>query len=190
MPEKSLYQIALGSDFDLLPATTRKIHCPDPVHVLVGGSTTRSAESWVGRLVARMFGMPSGDEQVSIKVIIERLADGTERWSRIYPTHTMRSVFRKPDPDTRSVLEIFGPFRFRTRILPNPTGLSLVLDRAWIGGLPLPRAVMPRADAVETADGDAHCFDVTVTLPLIGRLCHYHGRLEFVDPVQNVMALE
>lgn len=183
MPEKSLYEIALGSDFDLLPATTQKIHRPDPVHILVGVSTTRGAESRFGRLVARFFGMPSGDEQVSIEVVIERLSDGTERWSRVYPTHTMTSVFRRPDPKTKSVLEIFGPFRFRTRIVPNPTGLSLELDRAWFGSIPLPRAIVPRADAVEKADGEAHCFDVTVTLPLLGRLVHYHGRLEFVERV-------
>lgn len=181
MTEKSLYEIALGEDFSKLPPVTQKIHCPRPRHVLKGVSETKGAESLFGKFLAQLFKFPDGDEQVEIRVEIERLQDGSERWSRIYPDRTMVSHFSHADPETKSVFEIFGPFRFRTCILPNPTGLHLVLDRAWCFGIPFPRALVPHADAKEIADAGAHCFDVTVSLPFFGRLVHYHGRLEFEE---------
>lgn len=44
-------------------------------------------------------------------------------------------------------------------------------------GVPLPRWLAPSCIATEAGRGGSFTFDITVDLPLIGRLIHYRGEL-------------
>jgi len=56
----------------------------------------------------------------------------------------------------------------------------LILDvvAADILGMPIPWALAPRCHAFETGGGGKFTFDITVDLPVFGRLIHYSGVME------------
>ena len=56
----------------------------------------------------------------------------------------------------------------------------LILDvvAADVLGMPIPWALAPRCHAFETGGGGEFTFDITVDLPVFGRLIHYSGVME------------
>lgn len=172
-----LFARTLGTAFESLPVANRRIHAAAPALALHGEADIDGAEMALGRLVARLFGFPTEGRGVPLRVVIEATPDGEELWSRIYPSSTMRSVMGNPDPATRSVEERFGPFRFRLRLDPREDGLDMVPIGGRLWRLPLPRFLLPRIAATERVDGDRHLFDVSIALPLVGRLVRYRGWL-------------
>ena len=176
LPEP-LFARALGAAFGALPRVNRRIHTPDPALVLTGEADVSGAATVLGRIIARLFGMPPEAAAVPLRVVIEATPDGRELWSRVYPARVMRSIMCNPDSASRTVEEHFGPFRFRLRIDTTDNGLALVpvSGRLWL--VPLPGFAMPRINAAESVDFDRHRFDVTIGLPLIGRLVRYRGWL-------------
>ena len=175
--DPSLFQRLLGPAFDELPQETRTLHRPSPVLIADGVARVDGATNPFGRLVASLLGFPRAGESQALRVVIEAASDGSERWSRVYPTRIMRSVMTAPDRPSATLEERFGFFAIRLRIEAGPEGLTLtpVSGRWW--RLPLPLRLMPRVRARETAEPGRHCFDVTIGLPLIGRLVAYRGSL-------------
>jgi hypothetical protein len=57
-------------------------------------------------------------------------------------------------------------------------GIDMTLIEVRLIGIPLPRVVLPRIAATERAQGVRHHFDVSIALPIIGRLVRYQGWLE------------
>ena len=172
-----LFEAAMGPLHELLPATTRAIHRPEPALVLTGLAYATGAENAAGRLVARAFGFPPGGEGVPVRVVIER-RDDHERWARVYPERTMRSHMSTPDPARGTIEERFGAFRFRLKITGRKDGLNLDPVHAAWGGIPLPRLFLPQVRATERVSPEGrHLFDVAISLWPFGRLVHYKGWL-------------
>lgn len=174
----ALFRQALGGDFDTLPAETRAIHSPAPVLVLNGVANVEGAANAVGRGLARLFGLPVAARAVPLRVVIETEADGSELWRRVYPDRVMQSRMAAADPASRGVEERFGPFRFKLALGASAAGIDMRPAGMWLGRLPLPRMVWPRIVATERAEAGRHLFDVSVGVPLIGRLVRYQGWLE------------
>ena len=172
-----LFARAMGPRFAALPAATRHIHQPDPVLILSGSADVDGADNTPGRVVASLFGLPPAARTVPLRVTIEATAEGGEHWARVYPRRTMRSLMSDPEPDRAVLTEQFGPFRFALQVEPTADGLTLTPLTGRLGRWVLPLALMPRVTARETADGETHRFDVTITMPLLGRLVHYRGWL-------------
>jgi hypothetical protein len=65
----------------------------------------------------------------------------------------------------------------------HPEGLDLAIVGGRIGPIPLPRWLLPHSLATERCDTQGRfCFDVPIVLPFVGRLVHYRGWLEPVEP--------
>ena len=176
-PATPVFEQALGTRFAQLPIVTRTIHRPDPVSIFEGIADVDGAQNWAGRLLVRLFGFPGHARGGGVRVVIEAMPDGSERWARVYPDRTMRSVMAAPDPVGGTVEEHFGGLRFRLRLDATRDGLTLTPTAAWWRAVRLPLWLLPRIAATERAKGNRHLFDVAVSLPLIGRLVHYRGYL-------------
>jgi saccharopine dehydrogenase-like NADP-dependent oxidoreductase len=168
---------ALGPALFTLDPVTQDIHQPEPTLLYAGVTDVEETESRLGRWFAGLFGLPESARNVPVRVVIEARPDGTERWTRHYPTRVMQSSFADADPDSCTIEERFGHFRFRLRLDPVADGLALVPLAGWWHGLQLPSFLIPRVSARESANGRNHLFDVSIALPLIGRLVRYHGAL-------------
>lgn len=150
--------------------------------ILEGLANASGPDNILGKIVAWMFRLPGSGEQMPVRVEMRREKDGSETWTRTYPTVTMRSNLQNPDPSTKQVDEAFGPLSVRLQWTVHENGLSLRTIGARLYGIPLPLVLTPRTDASEDTDTNGQFrFDVPITLPLIGTIVHYRGTLKIVS---------
>jgi hypothetical protein len=164
------------ADFDRMPAAVRAAHSPDPAADLEGRVDIDGAENWFGRAVAWLAGFPRGSADAPALVTIEREGDG-EIWLRRFGTAEFSSRLSAGSGADRLV-ERFGPFAFDLEARADDAGFELAIRGARLFGVPLPRVIAPSTRANASADESGrYRFDVTITLPLIGRLVRYRGWL-------------
>jgi saccharopine dehydrogenase-like NADP-dependent oxidoreductase len=172
----------LGDAFDALPPAIRQAHEVHGVLVLEGNADAASPDRVLGTLIARLFRLPQSGSNVPVRVEMRSEDDGSETWTRIYPSVTMRSNLRNADSKTHRLTEVLGPLSIRLHWKPSDRGLQLETLGARLFGCPLPDFLRPRSHASETvgADGQFH-FDVPIALPLIGTIVHYKGSLKPIE---------
>jgi hypothetical protein len=73
--------------------------------------------------------------------------------------------------------ECVGPLVYGFRLETDAEGLRMVFERWWLCGIPLPRALGPRAAAAQWQEGEDYCFSVDVAALGLGRVIAYRGRL-------------
>lgn len=173
----SLYERVMGDRFALLPSEVREIHDVFRDGGAAGEAEVTGAANRVGALIARLVGFPRpGHHRLHVHF---REVDGRESWTRDFEG---RRFYSHLSQRGRWLVERFGPFRFAFDLPGDGQGLTMVMQRWWIGPLPLPLCLAPRSTAREWADDGRFCFDVPIALPLIGQLVHYRGWLR---PVQT-----
>jgi hypothetical protein len=173
--EVPLYARVMGESFLTLPEVTRRVHRGRPAIIAEGEAAVVGASNALGRLVARIYGMPKEASRVPVKVMIES-RDGRECWTRFFDGKPMRSVMERAGDGV--IEERFGAVAIRMRLVARPDGLDMVRDSGRLGWLPLPKFLLPKIKAEERVEGNRHRFDVEVALPLIGRVVAYRGYLE------------
>ncbi len=174
------FMIALGEDFARLPSINQAIHITDPTKLLSGEVTIQGAENLAARFIASLFRMPRSCSESALSTTIELNEDGAETWARYFPDRCMQSRMHNPDPDNQTIDECFGLFCFTLKLDADEQGLNMFLESGKLLGITLPPFFLPKIVATERADGDKHLFDVSIALPLIGRLVHYSGWLRIV----------
>jgi hypothetical protein len=169
----SLFEKALGPDFQHLPPLVRHIHGGQPLH-LKGRASIDGAQHWVGRLIAKLFRFPDNTPDTEADITLERNA-GREIWTRSFGGKAFRSTLR-PASTPRRVFERFGLFRFELELTPHRSGFDLSIVGWGLGSLRLPAGLMPKAPARAFID-DKGCyrFDVTISLPWVGQVVRYRG---------------
>lgn len=171
----ALFRRALAG-FDSMPPAVRAAHEADPARDFQGTADIDGAETWVGRLIARLFGFPPTARGVPANVTIERAGDG-EIWIRRFGGHAFESHL-SAGGDRDRLIERFGAVSLELDAQADTHGFSLSVRRAWLGKLPLPRFLTPSTQASAGIDENGrYRFDVTISIPLAGRLAAYRGWL-------------
>ncbi|HEY9010688.1 MAG TPA: DUF4166 domain-containing protein [Devosia sp.] len=174
--EVPLFARVMGRDFVSLPEVTRRLHRGRPAMLAEGEAAVVGARNAVGRLVAKLFGLPAEASRVPVRVLIES-RDGREYWTRFFDGRPMRSVMQRVGDGI--VEERFGPVAIKMVLVARPDGLDMVPSSGRIGSVPIPSFLLPAIKAEERTEGaHRHRFDVEIGLPLIGRLVAYRGYLE------------
>lgn len=169
----ALFERALVG-LDQMPDAVRAAHAPDPACELSGEVDIDGAESWVGGIIARMFGFPGQGRALPASVTIERESEG-EIWIRRFGTAVFESHL---SAGTNGLCERFGPMRFDLDARADRNGFELSIRGARAFGVPLPRMFTPGTRAGASVDEQGrYCFDVLITLPVVGRLVRYRGTL-------------
>jgi hypothetical protein len=173
--EAPLYARLLGPDWLLLPAITRALHQPEPAALFEGRADIRRGTNPLARLIAALLGLPEAGPDIEAMVKVSRTEDGGELLERWYG-HRHFATWQG-ERDGR-LIERFGPFELRFRLSGHETGIDFNQMGVSLWGLDLPRVLAPQVRASERADGDVHCFDVAMSLPGVGLIVAYQGRLE------------
>ena len=169
----TLYERIMGDRFGQLPPEVRAIHDVFRDGGAAGEAMVTGAANPVAALIARIVGFPKpGTHCLHVHF---REVDGRESWMRDFGGRRFQSHLSQRG---RWLVERFGPFRFAFDLPSDTQGLSMVMQRWWIGPMPLPEWLAPRSTAREWAEDGRFHFDVPIALPLIGRLVHYRGWLE------------
>jgi hypothetical protein len=163
--------------FDAMPDAVRSVHAVDAAAELHGRVDIEGASNGAARLIACFAGFPGGQRDAPASVTIEREGDG-EIWIRRFGeseflSHLGAGVKRG------TLTERFGALTFDLDTSADALGFSLAITQARIGAFPLPGFLRPstRAGAAVDEFGRYH-FDVTIALPIFGRLVGYRGWLE------------
>ena len=169
---RPLYARIMGKSFEHLPKVVREMHAVNGDLGATGtGSVTRG--NMLARLAGRFVGLSGVSGQVQVSVWMKEEC-GVETWSRDFGGSTFSSQLYERNG---LLIERFGLLRHAIELRPEPDGLSMHLRRWWIGPLPLPLWLGPKIDARERETEGAFHFDVSIRLPILGKLIHYRGRL-------------
>jgi hypothetical protein len=168
-----LFEKALGPDLQRLPPLVRYVHGGQPLR-LKGRAAIDGAPHWAGKLIAKLFGFPDATPDTEADILLERQGD-REIWTRRFGGKAFRSTLR-PASSPRRVFERFGPFRFELELTPHRSGFELTIVGWRFGPLRLPTGLAPKAPARAFVDDKGrYRFDVTISLPFVGRIIRYRG---------------
>lgn len=172
----AIFACAIGPDFDSLPPAIRALHETPGRSLWRGEAMTEGAAGPLGAVVARVVGFPTAQAACAVEVSIH--ADGDRSiWRRRIGGHAFASVLSAPRAGGR-VRERFGPLSMDLRLTPEGDRLVYRVEGWRLGPIPLPRGLGPSTRAHEEVDAKGRfVFDVEISLPLIGRLVRYRGRL-------------
>lgn len=188
-PERCLVQQAIGDmAFASLPEAVRDFHDLSSPLVWSGLADVERATSLVGRMVARVIGLPHAGLNLPVTVVNERRLPTAgrppdETWTRCFATQCFSSMLSSPAPSFAN--ERFGPLTFRIGLAERDGKLMFPVTGWRIGALPLPALFAPRSLASEWEDDAGRFrFDVRLSLPIVGLLAHYRGWLRPVTTIR------
>jgi Domain of unknown function (DUF4166)/Saccharopine dehydrogenase NADP binding domain len=174
---EALFKRVLGDGFASMPAVTKLLHRGAPAVLGEGEADIEPPQNFACRLVSALFRFPKPGKSQPVSVLVEQVGEG-ERWLRRYPGRDMLSFMSHGDAELKTLEERFGPLSFRMKIKGHVYGLDMEMVSVRLGPLPLPRFLVPHITATERSDESGrHLFDVSISLPLIGRIVHYTGWL-------------
>lgn len=171
--EKPLFRLVMGPGYERMPGATRRLHRGRPAVLSDGEAVVTGAANFVGAAIARALGFPARADQAQVRVLIESV-EGREHWTRFFDGKPMRSVMQGVSEGL--IEEVFGIIGVTMKLEPRVDGLDMLVVRARVGVVPVPRFLLPRIKAEERVDeAGRHQFNVEIGLPVIGRLVAYRG---------------
>jgi Domain of unknown function (DUF4166) len=180
-PPESLMERAVGAEqYRTLPQALRAFHDADAPPVWSGRAEIEQGRGLITRLIGAIVGLPKGGSDIPVTVSVDRDVDGsrlTETWTRNFGGQRFVSVLSATETNTAT--ERFGPLTFNLGLSIRNGELHFPVTGWRIGPLRLPAFLAPRSEAREYADDQGRfCFDVRMSLPLLGLLAHYRGWLK------------
>jgi hypothetical protein len=173
---RTLYQSILGSDFDTVPDKIREMH--SFARVAKGTADVSRGSGWGARLICRLAKLPEARSKVPVETSFEPIAGG-ERWTRRFDGQPFQTDMMAGTGEAYPcMLERLGPFLFKMRVTATTDGIDLTPEKVFLGPLPVPLALAPRAVGRERVRDGRYRFSVEVTFPLIGKVFGYEGWLE------------
>jgi saccharopine dehydrogenase-like NADP-dependent oxidoreductase len=175
--DHTIFEEALtAQELAALPKVIADFHRGTLSPIWEGVAEIRRAQGFISRLLGRVIGLPDAAQSATVQVSVEREADGTERWTRIFNGKEFHSTMNRGPDNT--FWERFGLLNFKLKLREENGKLIYPVTKARFCGLPLSRLLLPQTKAFETIDAQGRfVFDVLITLPIGGLLVHYSGWL-------------
>jgi hypothetical protein len=171
-PENALIA-CLGRTFLKLPDVVQQAH-----HGTIQLSGTVKVERGVGLgwLLAALMRMPRSNPTAELVVVGWHFEDHMV-WSRTFDGRTFESTFRAEDV---FLVEQMGPLSLYLDPKVEGGRLIYALAATRLGPLKLPAILSPSLNAWEGEREGRYDFEVSVGLPLIGRVIRYAGQLDLL----------
>ena len=178
--ELPLYARILGSAYDDLPAQVRQLHGSFGLRKWSGVAEVRRGNGILARLIGTMLRFPDAARAVPVTVTFAPDKSG-ERWVRDFGGKRFSSLQSAGKGKNAYLLvERFGLVSVAMALVVEHGKLFLVPRRWSLLGFPLPGRLLPTGTSFESEpDGHFH-FDVEVSMPLVGLIAAYRGKLAAV----------
>jgi hypothetical protein len=171
-----LYAKILGPAWESLPAEIQEMH--HGTVFATGQAKVERGEGWLSRLAGAVAGFPKASTLTPVDVHFTVSGD-EETWTRKFGDETFSSrQFAGRGRSEGLLCERFGALTFAMALVVRDEGLSFVLRRWDIFGLPLPIWLGPRSNTSEKVEDGLFCFHVEISHPLTGLIARYKGRLK------------
>ena len=183
-----LYRRVLGSAWQELPETVRRIHDAAATVAWRGRARVTRGTGVLARLVGGLFRFPRASDDVSVVVEFRR-DQGRETWVRDFAGRRFSSMqFEGRGAHEGLLCERFGPFTFGLATIVENGQLRLPVRRWSMLGLQLPLWLAPQSHAREFGENGRFHFDVDISLPMIGPVVRYQGYLAAPTPSRHSRA--
>ena len=167
-----IFPRVLGEAFARLPDEIQATHVTADCSRWAGRSAIERGTGLWERGLAALFGFPAAAGDVAVEVTKSVTPRG-EIWVRQFGGKTFRSHLAAT---AAGMTERFGPFTFLLGLKVEGGRLYYPVVRGRLGPLPLPRWLLPLAEASERVEDGRFCFDVAIFAPLTRRLfVRYRG---------------
>jgi len=169
----------LGDEFARLPIEVRTAHGGETL-LLTGRANADVGSGWVPALIRTLFGFPRRGRDMPVSIAFSTDASGRDSWRRDFDGRRYSSTMQ-PGSGRRAGLLVerqqLFTWVFRLSV-DAERRLILEVVEAAVLGIPMPWALAPRCFAFETGAGGKFTFDITVDLPIFGRLIRYWGSMD------------
>lgn len=174
----SPYRTALGSAFNSLPPRLQELHGSTATRQWTGFADVQRGRGILANLVAALIGFPEEAARVPLTVSFSPEKEG-ERWTRRFGNKCFASVQScGVGRDRHLLIERFGPASFALALVADDGRLFLVPRRWSIWGVPMPRVLLPSGQSFEAERDGRYCFNVAISMPLLGLIVAYTGSLD------------
>ncbi len=178
---RSVHEQVLGDRYADLPTQMQAIHKIGQGHVWQGTAKVTRGANPLARLIAALMGFPPAGDRTPVTVKMEP-HNGGERWTRVFGTAPSASTFNSfQTPGTGRnkglLVERFGIISVAMTLEMRNRAMYLVPQRWNMGGIPLPKFLLPGGDSFERETDGTFWFDVTIKAPVFGLIVAYKGWL-------------
>ncbi len=169
----SLYRRVLGEAFESLPPVLRDFHDRERGGFARGALRVTRGKGRLRDALATGLRLPASGTRVplQLRVIVE---GERERWVREFGQQRIETV---QWARAGLLIEAMGHCRFGFRITGDAMGMRFRSLHAWICGVPLPKSLAVRVDAVIVSGEHSWHVHVELMAPLLGRLLSYEGEI-------------
>jgi hypothetical protein len=180
----------LGGEFARLPVEVRTAHGGGTL-LLTGRANADVGRGWVTAMIRGLFGFPRPGRDMPVTIAFATDESGRDSWRRDFDGRKYSSTMEAGSGRHAGLLvERQQLFTWVFRLSVDDQGrLILQLVASRVLGIPQPRWLAPRCFAVETGAAGKFTFDITVDLPIFGRLIRYWGTmdiaLEIASPLEG-----
>lgn len=177
-PDASIYRQLLGPAFNDLPPRLQELHDSRQIRKWTGSAKVRRGRGVLARIVSAFLGFPAAGTEVPVSVAFSP-EKGVERWERNFGGKTFSSTQSQgTGKDQYLLIERFGIISVALALVFDADRLY-VIPRKWrFLGIPLPNFLLPNGSSFEAEKQGQFCFDVDISVPLIGLIVAYSGTLE------------
>jgi len=142
-----------------------------------GVAQVERGQGAIVRVLLWLAGFPKSGRNQPVIFEIQPAKDGVI-WRRQFGPHVTSSHVA-PNSECTRVIEKMGHAKFLMSLQQSGEGLRIHIEGLRVFGLPCPPFLLPKSETREFAsDQGAFCFDVSASLPLLGRLIRYRGTLD------------
>lgn len=142
--------------------------------IRLSGSAKVERGRGLGGLIAALMRLPKSNPKADLIVTAWHFPDQMV-WSRNFDGRVFESTFKRDDD---FLVERMGPLSLYLQPMCEGGRLVYRLIATQIGPLTLPRMLAPSMTAWESETDGKYGFEVSVNLPLFGRLVRYSGALD------------
>ncbi len=172
-----IYRRILGSAFNNLSSQVRALHNSPDARQWSGTANVQRGAGLLARLVAATIGFPKAAQSIPVTVNFSPDGEG-EKWTRTFGSQSFHSLQYVGKGRNRHLLvERFGIIEVALALVIDGDRLTLVPRRWSVLGFPLPKTLLPRGISFETEREGRFCFDVDISLPIVGHIVSYQGSL-------------
>ncbi|MEP4146082.1 MAG: DUF4166 domain-containing protein [Halioglobus sp.] len=173
----SLFQLALNTQWPMLPEEIKRLHRGQRTDRFSGVANVTRGTSPAAIFLGWCFRFPPAGQNIPVTITKIRTRRG-ELWVRNFDGKVLKSSC-VPSTVANHYIERFPGFSFELELTAEDRCLCLSVIRGWIFGLRLPRLLLPQSRIKEYVVGGLFRFDVALAAPLgVGLLVHYRGYLE------------
>ena len=163
----------LGPALDTLPAVLRTVHDGEGALTLNGTAQVWRSRHPVARFLCELMRLPRAGRDVPVIIALDRRGK-LARWRRRFGRRSYASWLRA---EHGLLVEGMGIATNAYRVSAAHGELRFDLVGFRLFGLPVPDCLRPRCHAVEQEANGTLDFDIPVSLPGLGPVIRYSGRV-------------